>query len=369
MDFSTFTQIAWNQALYFLKELNQYNLLQRLLVIGIYLLLAKLADLFIDKLLKRLAASTPFATDDKIISILHKPIQGSIILLGLMHALTLPPDLPSPWSTVLPNLIKTLTLILWWGAFIKEIYHLNEINLAEWLEKRNIGRDIFYLVRNISLVLVIFAGILWGLLIWDVNLTPLFASAGIAGITVALAAKDTMANFFGGISVFADRAYKVGDYIILDATERGEVMEVGIRSTKIRTRDDVMITIPNSIMANSKIVNESAPQPRFRIRIDVGVAYDSDLRLVERTLLEVAKANTALAEKPEPRVRVRSFGESSINFQLLVWVRDPSMKGLETHNLLKMIHSTFRNKGITIPFPQRDIHIKGQEGSSITEAE
>ena len=82
-----------------------------------------------------------------------------------------------------------------------------------------------------------------------------------------------MANFFGGISLFADQAYKVGDYIILDRGERGEVMDMGLRSTRIKTRDDVMITIPNAILANSKIINESAPVPRFRIRVPFGVAY------------------------------------------------------------------------------------------------
>ena len=154
------------------------------------------------------------------------------------------------------------------------------------------------LAKNVSRVLIIFAGIAWGLIIWDIDLTPLFASAGIAGIAIALAAKDTMANFIGGISLFADRAYKVGDYIILDSGERGEVVDMGIRSTRIKTRDDVMISIPNSILANIMIINESAPEPRFRIRIDVGVAYGSDLRKVEKTLLGVAEENETLVRKP-----------------------------------------------------------------------
>ena len=195
------------------------------------------------------------------------------------------------------------------------------------------------------------------LIIWNVDLTPLFASAGIAGIAIALAAKDTMANFIGGISLFADRAYKVGDYIILESGERGEVVDMGIRSTKIKTRDDIMISIPKSILSNSMIINESAPEPRFRIRIDIGVAYGSDLRKIEKTLLKVAEENETLARKPEPRVRVRAFADSSVNFQLLVWVQDPSQKGLQTHNLLKAAYKAFENEEITIPFPQRDVHI------------
>jgi len=265
---------------------------------------------------------------------------------------------------VLPNIVKTLILTVWWISLIREITVMDENNMG-WVLK-TIDKTHFYMIKNISRIVILFTGILWGLVIWHVNLTPLFASAGIMGIAIALAARDTLANFFGGIALFVDAAYKVGDYIILDTGERGEVVEVGIRSTKIKTRDDILITIPNSIMSTSKIINQSAPQPRYRIRIDVGVGYDSDLRHVEKILLSVAEKNHALAEKPEPRVRVRSFGESAIQFQLLVWVQDPRHRGRETHNLLKMIHIAFQEEGIEIPFPQRDIFLKkGSEGSQI----
>jgi small-conductance mechanosensitive channel len=155
-----------------------------------------------------------------------------------------------------------------------------------------------------------------------------------------------------------DNTYKVGEYIILDSGERGEVVEIGIRSTRIKTRDDVIVTIPNSIMANSKIINESAPIPRFRIRVPVGVAYGSDLEKVEDVLLGVADANDNIEKYPEPRVRLRTFADSSVNFELLCWVKDPRDKGIETHNLLKAAYNSFDEQGITIPFPQRDIHIK-----------
>ena len=273
-----------------------------------------------------------------------------------MHACLIEPLPPAPWDIALPRIVKTLTLLVWWATLIREITTMNEDNMEWVLEK--IDKTHFYMIKNVSRIVILFTGILWGLVIWDVNLTPLFASAGIIGIAIALAAKDTLANFFGGIALFVDAAYKVGDYIILDSGERGEVVEVGIRSTKIKTRDDILITIPNSIMSTTKIINQSAPEPRYRIRIDVGVSYDSDLREVEKTLLEVAKTNQALAKKPAPRVRARGFADSAILFQLLVWVEDPRHRGLETHNLLKMIHSAFREKGIEIPFPQHDVHLQ-----------
>ena len=364
MDFSMLISNFSSEASSLIQELSKNPTFNRIFTIVLYGVLAIIAHLFVDRLFKKLASRTKITADDRIIGFLHRPICLSIFLFGLLHALYLPPSFSAPWDIMLPNMAKTLILLLWLVAFIREINLMNQANMAGFFEKTQIDKDLFLLIKNISRVIILFAGIAWGLIIWDIDLTPLFASAGIAGIAIALAAKDTMANFFGGLSLYADRAYKVGDYIILDSGERGEVREMGIRSTKIQTRDDVMISIPNSIMANSMITNESAPQPRFRIRVDIGVSYGSDLRKIEKTLLKVAEDNETLARKPEPRVRVRAFGDSSVNFQLLVWVQDPSERGLQTHNLLKAAYTAFEKEGITIPFPQRDVHLVQEANST-----
>ncbi|MCI5210665.1 MAG: mechanosensitive ion channel family protein, partial [Candidatus Electrothrix sp. ATG2] len=298
---------------------------------------------------------TSFDVDEHFVRFIRRPAVLSVFLLGILHATLLEPPFPSPWDTALPNVIKTLVLAVWWIALIREITIMNEKNTG-WAVRR-LDKTRFYMLKNISRIILLFLGIIWALIIWDVNLTPLFASAGIVGIAIALAAKDTLANFFGGIALFTDAAYKVGDYIILETGERGEVVELGIRSTKVKTRDDVMITVPNSIMSTTKIINQSAPNFSYRIRIDVGVSYDSNLREVEKILLQVAASHHALEKKPEPRVRYRSFGESAILLQLLVWIEEPAQRGLQTHNLLKMIHIAFKEHGIEIPFPQRTLHL------------
>ncbi len=332
--------------------------LKRILIIVIYAVLAKAADLFIDKVLRRLASFTRFTFDDQIISFIHSPLFWTVVLLGFLHAFTLPPPLPAPWEMVLPAAVKSFALLVWFIAIFKLLSAVTERSQEKVLTRGKIGQDLFLLLKNVMRVVVVVCALLWLLAIWRVNLTPLFASAGIAGIAVALAAKDSLANFFGGISIFADKTFTVGDYIILDNAERGEVVEIGIRSTRIKTRDDVLITIPNSILANTKIINESAPVPRFRIRVPVGVAYGTDLDKVEEVLLAVARENPAVVEDPAPRVRLRTFGTSSVDFELLCWVEDPSLKGLQIHNLLKSTYAAFAKHQITIPFPQRDVYIK-----------
>ncbi|MDH4321797.1 MAG: mechanosensitive ion channel family protein [Desulfobulbaceae bacterium] len=339
--------------------LNENLFFKQLALIATYGLIAKIADIFIDRVLRRLAGYTDIDIDDKLIDFAHTPFCWTIFLLGLQHSMLLQPLQP-PWDTVLPPGLKSIILLIWFFSFIRAFNWLADHFHSQVMSRGKIGKDLFLLLKNVLRVVTILAGLLWLLAIWHVDLTPLFASAGIAGIAVALAAKDTLANFFGGISIFADNTFKVGDYIILDNTERGEVVEIGIRSTRIKTRDDVLITIPNSILANSKIVNESAPVPSFRIRIPVGVAYGSDVDKVEEVLLRVADQNENVAKEPPPRVRMRAFADSSLNFELLLWVDDPRVKGLETHHLLKSIYRAFAEENITIPFPQRDLHIINQ---------
>jgi MscS family membrane protein len=174
---------------------------------------------------------------------------------------------------------------------------------------------------------------------------------------VALAARDTLANFFGGINIFLDKPFTTGDYIILESGERGEVVDIGVRSTLIRTRDDEQISIPNSIVANTKIINESAPEPRYRVRIKVGVAYHSNLEQVESALLKVADSNQSISHDPEARVRFRAFGDSSLEFELLCWAKTPADRGRVIHELNSAIFKEFKKKNISIPFPQRDVYM------------
>lgn len=340
----------------YFSVLYEVVLLRRIAIVIIYAILAKGADIFIDRVLMRIAAKTRISFDEDLIKYLHIPICWSVFLFGVLHALAVGP-LKDPWQLILPQVTQSIILLIWLIAMIRIFNWLVDYFLSGAPARGKIGKDLFMLLKNVLRVVVIVAGLLWLLSIWQINLTPLFASAGIAGIAVALAAKDTLANFFGGISIFMDNTYKVGEYIILESGERGEVVEIGIRSTRMKTRDDVMVTIPNSIIANSKIINESAPIPRFRIRVPVGVAYGSDLEKVEKVLLSVAADNENVEKNPEPRVRVRIFADSSVNFELLCWVKDPRDKGLEIHNLLKAAYRAFEENSITIPFPQRDVHI------------
>jgi small-conductance mechanosensitive channel len=221
---------------------------------------------------------------------------------------------------------------------------------------------LFDLLANVLVIAVAAYALL---MVWNIDPTAWLASAGVLGIAVGFAARETLANLFAGFFIIADAPYRVGDYIVFDTGERGEVTKVGMRSTRILTRDDVEVIMPNSAMANAKVVNESGGRwERFRIRIKVGVAYGSDVDEVVELLERIAFEHDTVVQDPKPRVRMRGFGDSSLDFELLCWVRQPALRGLVTHQLYMKIYKELNAADIEIPFPQRDVWMRDGGGSS-----
>ncbi|MFC7046226.1 mechanosensitive ion channel family protein [Halobacteriaceae archaeon GCM10025711] len=199
------------------------------------------------------------------------------------------------------------------------------------------------------------------LALWKVDVTPLLASAGIAGIAVGFAAKDTVANFFGSIALYVDDTYRVGDYVVLDSGEAGTVLDISIRSTRLLTRDNVVVTVPNSVLNSARIVNQSAPVQKKRIKVPIGVAYGTDLETVEETLRQVAAAEDLVLDTPHPRPRFRRFGDSALEYELLAWVGHPMSEGRAVHNLNRAIYRAFDAANVEIPYPQRELTIRDGE--------
>jgi len=341
-------------------NISDSKLINSLINFGFFLIIAIILRLVITKILTRLTRLTKSDIDDTIIDALKTPIFYTLILVGLISSLG-HFSIPEPYDRNIHNILNTLIVIFWMVASIRIIKTVATRGIKKVFDLTGLSKDIIPLIATFIRIAVFIAALMAIFSIWHIDITPLIASAGIASAVIAFAAKDTIANFFGGISVFLDKPYKIGDYIELDSKERGEVVEIGVRSTRIKTRDDILISIPNSIIANSKIVNESAPVENFRVRVPIGVAYGSDIELVEKTLLEITDENENLLDDPEPRVRFRTFGDSSLNFELLAWAIEPSLRGKTIHELNKVIYHRFAKLGIQIPFPQRDLHIINPE--------
>jgi len=330
---------------------------QSLLVLIVAALSARLVDIVLCRVLKRLARRTQTQLDDRLIDLLHRPIFVSVLLLGLYFSL-LPLGLHSALYGVIVGLSKTIAIVMWTVTALRlttaVLESLSELSQrVRWLDTRSLP-----LFDNLA-KLVLFGGAAYFLLMaWSLELGPWLASAGVVALAVGFAAKDTLANLFGGLFVIMDAPYKIGDYINLDGGERGRVIKIGLRSTRLLTRDDVEITIPNAQIAISKIVNESGgPWEKLRITTVVGVAYGSDVDHVSEVLLGTAKSVSHVVDDPAPRVRFTEFGDSALIFRVQCWVEEPALRGLCIHELNTAIYKSLNAEKITIPFPQRDVHL------------
>ena len=319
---------------------------------------AKISDIIFTSLLRRMANRTKTSIDDHIIDILHKPIYRTILFIGLGISISLVESLSSV-QFFISGIIKTMIVIIWGSAIFKSfIYIINWYSNRSGVRKQNQKR-LMPLFDNLGKIIIFIGAVYFIFISWGINVTGWLASAGILGIVLGLAAKDTLANLFAGIFIMADSPYKEGDYINLDTGERGYVKNIGIRSTRIMTRDDIEITIPNSVIANSKIINESGgPQEMERVRVNISVAYGSDIDKVRSLLMEIASSSEDVCTNPLPKVRFREFGDSALIFQLLFWIEKPEMRGRVVDSINSVIYHKFIEQKIEIPFPQRTIHIQ-----------
>ncbi len=332
--------------------------LQALIVILLSIGIAMLIDVIIMRTIKRWVQKTKLAMDDAILDILHRPIFLTVILLGLAFATELL-HFKAPLNFITMGALKTIAILLWTIATARFMKLLLGLFSRDDSRLKLVQERTLPLFNNLIFLLATAASIYVVFLVWDIDLTAWVASAGILGLAISFAAKDTLANLFSGVFILADAPYKIGDFVVLDSGERGEVTNIGIRSTRLLTRDDVEITVPNSIMGNSKIINEAGGRhEKYRVRVKVGVAYGSDIDKVHGILIDVARKNAEICSSPKPRVRFRAFGDSSLDHELLCWVERPVLRGRVLHDLNTAVYKRFIQEGVEIPFPQRDLHVK-----------
>lgn len=347
---------AWN----FLQD---YPFLLVLLMLVVGYTVGKAIQWALDGVLLQAARRTRSSLDDRLVKYFTAPVVQTSVILALAAAVKAF-DFSESVIWVLLRLLFTVLLFLWGRAWFKATA------LAIAVMSRDTKRFIIFQPRTrplfeMGIKVVLLSILIWAFMaLWNIDGTAWLASAGVIGIAVGFAAKDTLANLISGVSIIADAPYKLGDYIVLDTGERGVVTELGMRSTRLLTRDDVEISIPNAVMGNAKITNESGgPAIEHRIRIPFGVAYGTHPQTVVEVVEKAAQDNELVLAEPAPRVRMRAFGESSLDFELLCWIKYPEQRGLAKHELLIDIDQRFREHGITIPFPQRDVHLPATERS------
>jgi len=332
--------------------------LQALVIVLTACAVAVVANWILTRVVRHLAARTKLSVDDQIVELMHKPLVRSTIVIGFAFALR-PLAIGDSFVMGAQRVLFTLAIVVWIPFAFRASSLILHVASNDPHHFRAVERRTYPVFNNLA-KLVLFAAFAYWILIvtWDVDPAGFLASAGIAGLAVGFAAQDTLSNLFAGVFIIADAPYRVGDFITLDSGERGEVRFIGLRSTRLLTRDDIEISIPNSVMGAAKITNESGgPSPKHRIHVAVSAAYGSDVDQVREVLLAVAAADKGIAADPEPRVRFRALGDSGLEFELLVWIATPSERGMTLDRLYTNVYKGFREHGIEIPYPKRDVYL------------
>ena len=325
-----------------------------------FILLAKVVEWILIPLIRRITAHTTSHADDLLARHIHKPLFWSIALMGVLVAASVG-GVGDQYLAILISAALSIIIILWMLFTVRAARLFLTASSRRAKPNALVRPQTLPLFANLAAIGIFAFGIYFVFNAWHIDMTAWLASAGIAGIAIGFAAKDTLANLFSGVFIMADSPYKIGDYVVLEGGPelRGKVTHIGIRSTRLLTRDDVEVTIPNSIMGNSKVVNESGgPHEKFRIRVAVGVAYGSDIDKVRAVLMAVANESGVVCSDPEPRVRFRAFGASSLDFELLCWVDNPELRGRVLDTLNTAVYKRFLAEGIEIPYAKQDLYIK-----------
>lgn len=268
-----------------------------------------------------------------------------------------------------PKVVKTAYRMLALAGLLLAIFFLTKTVL---LLLRNLETR-YEAIGNIKEPIEIFAKIVFvavgGMIILDnlgISLTPLLTTLGIGSLAVAIALQDTLGNFFAGLHIKADRPIQVGHFVRLESGEEGYVAHIGWRSTRIRMLPNNMVVVPNSKLVQSIITNYHLPEQELAVLVAVGVHYDSDLEKVERVTVEVAKEvlQTVPGGVPgfQPFIRYHTFGDSSINFTVILRANEFVGSFAVKHEFIKRLQARYQREGITIPFPIRTIHF--EDGSS-----
>lgn len=248
------------------------------------------------------------------------------------------------------------------GRFVTDVLEIFERRIAPRTQT-SLDDTALPLLNKMARFLVVAVGVLVALQTLGIAITPVLAGAGVAGLAISLAAKDTLSNLIAGVLLILDRPFQVGDRIELwsapaEGGQWGDVIEIGLRATKIRNPDNVVIVIPNNEIMRRDIINYTASGNHIRLRIPIGIAYDADAGLAKELVLRAIEGLPGTKSDPSPVVIVRGFEDSAVDLEARVWIDDARQRRAIADVVTARVKQLFDEHGVEIPYPKRDLYVK-----------
>ncbi len=287
--------------------------------------------------------------------------------IGQALLLTLPPAfsqdlhafLSFPLLTLAGGAVTPASIGVGGAVFASALFiaSMTTRSLRKLLAARGFSTGSQFAVAKIVRYILIALGSMIAAESMGVKLDALLAASTVLAVGIGFGMQNITQNFISGLILLIEQPVRKGDFIKAGDTV-GVIEDIGLRATRIVTRDEVALIVPNSRLITEAVVNHSQPTLKVRIKITVGVAYGSDVPKVRETLLKVTENDTHVLHEPKAEVRLEDFGDSALQFSLLVWIPDARLDLRVASDLRFEIEEAFREAKIEIPFPQRDVHLR-----------
>jgi len=305
--------------------------------------------------IKKIADKTRRDIDNVILKITAKPLYILVIIIGFYFAFK-SLSIFAPYVTWLDKIFFVFSILIVALLLSKILTRL----INRWLKVQKRFEKTPRLINKVVTVIIYLIAILMILSHFEIEITPLVATLGLGGLAIGLALQNTLTNFFAGLYIISDKLISVGDFIEVNGNVSGYVGDIGWRSTRIRTLSNTIIIIPNSKLAENVITNNSLPEQEMAALVQVGVAYGSDLKKVEKVTIDVAKkiqkTIPGAIKNFEPFIRYHTFGDSNINFTVILRVQTFVDKYLITHEFIKALKERYDKENIEISWPVRKVY-------------
>ncbi len=364
----------------FLRDILKDDLLYRIILVAIIIFLSLFASKFLAFLLKKIirpfVSKTKTDLDDKILEASGSAIYRLSFLAGIFLSVEVFKEgikseskfLPKPLIETYPfldNLVVIIEALLFISLIIiLLIVAFRYINVfLDWYsekydstENRNLKGSLVPLLKKISKIILFALAIVIVLAKFNVDVSAFVVSLGVGSLAIALAAQETLSNMISGFIIMTDRPFRIGDRIRYADNQVGDVVDIGIRSTKILDFDNNIVIIPNNEIVKSRLVNITYPNSLTRVIVDVGVAYGTDIKKVKEILLKIANEDPECSKQVPPDVFFINFGASSLDFRLVARTDDYRNAWAMQCRMREKIYEEFNKNNIEIPFQQVVVH-------------
>lgn len=332
-----------------------------LILLAVLLLGRAIISFLLEKVLLQITKRTKNTLDNQILQATRLPAYLLAVVLALNSALTRLEFLPQEWDLWISEgfyvLYFSVSFIFAWRLVTHIFSWLgDEVSLKT---EATLDDQLFPFFQRVILILLSAIGMITILSHFDVNITAMVTTLGIGSLAVALAAQNTLEDTINGFMIMLDRPYRIGDRIeLLDLDTWGDVVDIGLRSTRIRTRDNRMVVVPNSQIGKSLVVNYAYPNDQYRLQIHIGIAYGSDIEKARQVMVKaVSKVEGVLPDRPVEALFLE-FGDSAMIFRVRWWLESY----VDTRRMFDRVNSALykalENENIQLPFPQMDVHMK-----------